>query len=86
MMTRAAKTIQSEDDKRLLYALALMCDQYLGVDHQGNRVLDHMCMSGGEEAVDQLVAYGLLDVGGRGGTWTEAGEKLLLSNPNLDAK
>jgi hypothetical protein len=85
-MTAAIKQIQSEDERRLLYALAVMCDQYLGEDHDGKRVLDHMWMEAGEAAFGQLVAYGLLDVEGRGGTWTGAGEELLNSDPNLDAK
>ncbi len=86
MVDTVTKTIRSEEERHLLYALALMCDQYLGEDYDGKRVLEHMWMGAGESAFAQLVAYGLLDVEGRGGTWTEAGEMLLNSNPNLDAK
>ena len=85
-MATEIKMIQSEDERRLLYALALMCDQYLGEGHEGKRVLDHLWMGAGESAFEQLVAYGLLNVEGRGGTWTEAGETLLNFNPNLDAR
>jgi hypothetical protein len=66
----------TEDEKRLLVALAWMCEQYL---KDGN-CLDHMCMSAGERAVELLVQYGLVRPGPRGGTWTEAGEALLNSN------
>jgi len=65
----------SDRERRLLRALAWMCAQYLG--EAGNRSLDHMCMSAGEEAVDLLVAYGLVAPDGRGGEWTPAGEALL---------
>jgi hypothetical protein len=86
MMVAESRSIQSDDERRLLYALALMCDQYLGEDHEGNHVLDHMWMGAGQAAFEQLVAYGLLDVEGRGATWTDSGEELLNSNPNLDTK
>ena len=43
----------TEDEKRLLVALAWMCEQYL---KDGN-CLDHMCMSAGERAVELLVQY-----------------------------
>src|SRR5439155_4631977 len=34
----------------LLYALALMCEQYMSEQCEGQTVLDHMRMSAGEEA------------------------------------
>jgi hypothetical protein len=61
----------------LLYALALMCEQYMSEQHEGRSVLDHMCISAGEEAYKALLAYDLIHVGGRGATWTELGLELL---------
>jgi len=66
----------TEAERRLLVALAWMCEQYLS-DGSG---LDHMCMSAGEGAVDLLIQYGLLEPSGRGGTWTAAGQAILDSN------
>jgi hypothetical protein len=67
----------TDAEKRLLVALAWMCEQYLS----DGGSLDHMCMSPGEDAVDLLVEYGLVKPGpGRGGTWTDAGRALLNSN------
>jgi hypothetical protein len=63
------------EEHRLLVALAWMCEQYLA---NGDR-LDHLCMNAGEQAVELLVQYGLVDPEGRGGTWTEAGRALLNS-------
>ncbi len=63
----------SEEEHRLLEALAWMCRQYIGDDDY----LDHMCMGAGEDAVALLVRYGMVAPEGRGGTWTEAGRKLL---------
>jgi hypothetical protein len=67
----------TEEERKLLVALAWMCEQYLGsgtADH-----LDHMCMSAGEDAVELLEKYGMVDTSGpgRGGTWTQAGQALL---------
>jgi hypothetical protein len=72
-----ALTISTERERHLLYALALMCDQYLGEHHEGRTVLDHMWMGAGEEAYKVLAAYGLIDIEGRGATWTESGEQLM---------
>jgi hypothetical protein len=70
-------TIETDRERHLLYALALMSDQYLGDEHEGRTVLDHLCMGPGEEAYKALLAYGLIDVEGRGARWTIAGEQLL---------
>lgn len=65
----------TDQERRLLRALASMCAQYLGeID---NPHLDHMYMSAGEEAVELLAAYGLVTPDGRGGKWTASGEALL---------
>ena len=64
---------KAEND--LLFALALMCQQYLEDDGE----LDHMAMSAGEYAVDELAKYGLITPCNRGGTWTQAGKALLNS-------
>ena len=66
----------TDAEKRLLAALAWMCEQYLS----RNGALDHMCMCAGEDAVELLVQYGLVKPEGRGGTWTDAGRALLDSN------
>lgn len=60
-------------EKRLLHALAWMCEQYL---EKGGR-LDDLFMSAGEDALDALAEYGRVDLDGPGGVWTEAGQKLL---------
>jgi hypothetical protein len=57
----------------LLRALALMCEQYMTDEGR----IDHSCTSAGEEAVEQLIKYGLLEPCPRGGHWTEAGRALL---------
>jgi hypothetical protein len=54
-----------------------MCSQYLAEQHDGREVLDHMWMGAGEEAYKVLEAYGLIDVEGRGATWTQAGIDLM---------
>ena len=54
-----------------------MCSQYLAEQHGDREVLDHMCMGAGEEAYKVLEAYGLIDVEGRGATWTQAGIDLM---------
>jgi hypothetical protein len=66
----------SEQEQRLLYALALMCSQYMGEEHDGREVLDHMCMGAGEQAYEVLLAYGLIEIEGRSAIWTKAGLKL----------
>jgi hypothetical protein len=70
----------TDAERRLLEALAWMCEQYLTGRHDG--VLDHQCMTAGENAVELLIEYGLVRPAGRGGTWTKAG--LALLNSNLD--
>jgi len=64
----------TDEENRLLVALAWMCEQYLG-DHAGG--LDHMCMGAGEDAVELLMKYGLVDDASRGAKWTEIGKALL---------
>lgn len=66
----------TEEERRLLGALAWMCEQYL---NDGTGTLDHLCMSAGEEAVELLAKHGLVEASGRGGTWTPAGKALLAS-------
>jgi hypothetical protein len=59
-------------EKKLLVALVLMVEQYLGGEDDE---LDHLCMSAGEAAVEALAAYGLVVPEPRGGRWTEAGNR-----------
>lgn len=66
----------TEEERRLLGALAWMCEQYLS---GGTDTLDHLCMGAREEAVELLAKYGLVELSGRGGTWTPAGKALLAS-------
>jgi hypothetical protein len=61
-------------ERELLFALAKMCGQYLSSPHDPG-VLDHGCMSAGETAVELLVRYGLVEPGGRGGTWKASGDE-----------
>ena len=77
MVGKSLKQAHSTSERQLLHALALMADQYLGEDHEGERVLDHMWMSAGEAAFDQLAAYGLIEVSGRGAVWTAEGRSFL---------
>ncbi|RYF92878.1 MAG: hypothetical protein EON95_10900 [Caulobacteraceae bacterium] len=67
----------TENEKRLLRPLALMCDQYLRAP-DGD--LDHLCISAGEEAVERLVEHGMISPHARGGRWTSAGKALLASH------
>ena len=66
----------TNEEERLLAALAGMCVQYL----ERHGVLDHMFMSAGENAMSVLADYGLIDAEGREGTWTEAGKEFLSSH------
>ena len=59
----------TDAEKRLLRALMSMCSQYL---EKGDR-LDHLFMSAGEDALEVLAAYGLVELDGPGGVWTPAG-------------
>lgn len=68
-----------DGERKLLTALAKMCEQYLGDGTGKPDGLDHMCMRAGEDAVELLVQHGLVKPAGRGGTWTEAGRALLRS-------
>lgn len=66
----------TEQEQRLLHALACMCEQYLAEGHTDT--LDHECISAGEDAVAILADYGLVEVTSiRGGMWTDAGKALL---------
>lgn len=66
----------TREERRILEALAWMCEQYL---KDGPNTLDDMAMSAGQEALAVLAEYGYVDTdgGGRGGRWTEAGRALL---------
>lgn len=63
----------TDGEKRILYALSLMCEQYL---ERGGE-LQHLFMSAGEQAVEVLARYGLVDLAPSGGVWTAAGRALL---------
>lgn len=65
----------TDAERRLLVALAWMCEQYLG-DGKGEW-LDHQAMSAGEDAIALLAQYGMVEPSGRGGRWTDAGRALL---------
>jgi hypothetical protein len=80
-MVTSKLTIATERERHALYALALMCAQYLT---EGD-TLDHLCMGGGEEAYKVLEAHGLIAVKGRRARWTEAGEQLLALHLNQRA-
>jgi hypothetical protein len=73
----------TENEKRLLGALAWMCEQYLGRAQNG--LLIHDCMSAGQKAVEVLVDYGLVEplmvVGGK---WTESGRAFLNQSTGFD--
>ncbi len=66
----------TENEQRLLVSLAQMCEQNLSNGKQ----LDHMFMGAGEGALELLVEYGLVTPEPRGGSWTDAGIKLLEAN------
>ena len=66
----------TEAEKRLLHALAGMCEQYLQTPGGS---LDHVWMSAGEDAIALLAEYRLVEPSGRGGDWTAAGLALLTS-------
>jgi hypothetical protein len=63
----------TNQESALLRALALMCEQYIG----DGQALGHQCISAGEDAIELLVRYGMVEPSGRGGSWTEAGKDLL---------
>jgi hypothetical protein len=71
----------TEQERRLVGALALMAQQYLSTADPGSE-LDNLCMSAGEAALGMLAEYGLVTItaGGRCGAWTEAGSQFLISN------
>jgi len=64
----------TDGEQRILSALALMCEQYIG----GSEYLDHECISAGEDAVAVLAEYGLVEMTSpREAKWTSAGKALL---------
>lgn len=67
---------EGEGERWLLKVLADVCDQYMGE----NGYLDHMYMSAGEEAVEVLAIYGLVDSFQRDCRWTEVGKALLAAD------
>ncbi|MEM6476028.1 MAG: hypothetical protein AAF687_07675 [Pseudomonadota bacterium] len=66
----------TQNEARILAALAWMCEQYL---NDGSGFLDDKAMCAGENALKVLSEYGLADTSGsgRGGAWTDAGQELL---------
>jgi len=74
-MTRSLAEIPPRE-LHLLFALAGMCGQYMSEQIDGREVLDHMWMGAGEEAYKAFLAYGLIEVAGRGATWTYLGLEL----------
>ena len=58
------------EEKKILGALAWMCEQYMG---RGNGWLDDKAMHAGELAVEVLASYGLVKPEIQGGSWTEEG-------------
>jgi len=67
----------SEQEERLLSALASMAAQYLETE---DGRLDHLFMSAGEEAIRVLAAYGLVIDNQRDSAWTDAGRAFLASH------
>ncbi len=69
------KKPQTDAERQLLVALVHMCEQYLTVP-EGYRdrplELEHKFMSAGEEAIELLAAYGLVDGLHGGANWSEA--------------
>jgi hypothetical protein len=69
----------TEEEQRLLRSLASMCRQYLQVSDSD--LLNHDCMCAGQDAIEILADYGLVELGmARSGTWTEAGKAFLSSS------
>jgi hypothetical protein len=65
----------TDNEKKLVIALVRMVHQYL--DQHGDQV-DSRSMSAGEQAIEVLAGFGLMEaVNTRFGRWTEAGNKLL---------
>ena len=65
----------TDDEKKLVIALVRMVHQYL--DRYGDEV-DSRSMSAGEQAIEVLAGFGLMEVvNTRFGRWTEAGNRLL---------
>jgi hypothetical protein len=66
----------TEKEQRLLSVLAWMCVQYLGKN--GDDLLHHKCMCAGQDAIEVLADYGLVEITmARGGKWTAAGKTFL---------
>lgn len=64
----------TREERRLLRALARVCAQYMSHKTGG---LDHMYMAAGEDAVEILTGYGLVDARW---DWTQTGHELLDSD------
>jgi len=64
----------TENEERLLSALASMAAQYL--ETEDGRV-DHLFMRAGEKTVRVLSEYGLINEDGRNSRWTDAGRTFL---------
>jgi hypothetical protein len=67
-----ARDAMTDSEQKALMALVLMVDQFLG----NEREIDSRSLRAGEEAIEALATYGLVEVvGTRFGRWTEAGNK-----------
>jgi hypothetical protein len=65
----------TDNEKKLVIALVRMVDQYL---EQYSDEVDSRSMSAGEQAIEVLADFGLMEVvNTRFGRWTEVGNKLL---------
>ena len=67
-----ARDAMTDSEQKAVIALVLMVDQFLG----NEREIDSRSLRAGEEAIEALATYGLVEVvGTRFGRWTEAGNK-----------
>ncbi|GGC76571.1 hypothetical protein [Chelatococcus reniformis] len=72
----------NDSEKTVLFALALMANQYLR-QNEDEAELDSLAMSAGEHALEVLAEHGLVELVGSHrimGRWTEAGRKFLQRN------
>jgi hypothetical protein len=68
-----ARNAMTDSEQKVLIALVLMVDQYL--DEYGDEV-DSRSMWAGENAIEALAGYGLMEVvDTRFGRWTEGGNR-----------
>ena len=63
----------TEREEKLLFALALMAQQYL----QTGTTLEHLFMTAGEHTLPLLADYGLVTYDGVGAEWSEKGRAFL---------